>query len=336
LDHSLQSKYPWKRGERAIENCKAHAYPPTKGLRMSHLDTNLEHAAMTKQMPARCQVIFDRHVFPYILHELQKYPTSEEGGKYIGYIDTDWQRRGSDRPHRIIITDFLPGGPRARRTAVEFVPDGDFQENLFREAEKRDPSIEHLGSWHSHHCNGLDRLSGGDIEGYFRTVNKRAYRPDLFVASLVKRLPRHGHDEDWIDHFLFVREEERFYKITNDVSIADAPTKFADITGHSRPSASPVTLWHETEFGRSVLADDKRLFAQLFGETLRATRKDGVITIRCGSEAKSFSVSYPRNPNDRSLEILVASGLRSIFTIVCDCDDRTVAYAASFHALDRL
>ena len=117
-------------------------------------------------------------------------PKSEEGGKYIGYIDFAEHNRSKDHHYRVIITDFLPGGPNATRTAVEFLPDGEFQEQLYRRAEKRDANVEHLGTWHSHHCNGLDRLSGGDIEGYFRTVNKAAYRPEVFVASLVKHLPK--------------------------------------------------------------------------------------------------------------------------------------------------
>jgi hypothetical protein len=298
-----------------------------------------ESRTMVEEMPAHVEIIFDRHVFEYMLHELHRYPTSEEGGKYIGYIDLSQQNRSKNRHYRVIIADFLPGGPGARRTAVEFLPDGEFQEGLFRQAESRDGNVEHVGTWHSHHCNGLDRLSDGDIEGYFKTVNKKAYRPDVFVASLVKQLPRHPHDTGWIDHFLFVRNEERFYKITDHITIADCPSAFADITGHTKRHEHvdpPAALWHETEIGRKTLAEDKRFFTDRFGEGLRATRRDGVISITCGTSSKRIAVSYPLSPGDREVKINVGSGSRTILTIGCDYSDRSVAYVACLSALEQL
>jgi len=293
----------------------------------------LEHAS------SHCEVVFDRHVSEYIIDELQRYPTSEEGGKYIGYVDLNPQSRGRDRNYRVVITDFLPGGPNAKRTAVEFLPDGEFQERLFRQAESRDRNIEHLGSWHSHHCNGLDRLSGGDIEGYFKTVNKRAYRPDVFVASLVKHVPRHLHDTDWIDHFLFVRNEESFYRITRDIKIADHPSSFGDITGHSpgrEQLQTQAALWHETEIGKRTLAEDKKFFTDKFGDNFRATRRDGIIKITCGAGSRLISVSYPLAPDEREIKIHVGSASRPTLTIGCDYSDRLVAYAACLSALEHL
>jgi len=210
---------------------------------------------------------------------------------------------------------------------------------LFRRAESQDKNVEHLGSWHSHHCNGFDRLSGGDIDGYFKTVNKRAYRPNVFVASLVKHIPRHLHETNWIDHFLFVRNEQSFYRITGDIKIVDHPSSFGDITGHSprMPQLhTQATLWHETETGKSTLAEDKRFFTDKFGDNLRATRRDGIIKITCGAGSKLISVSYPLAPADREIKIQVSSASRPILTIGCDYSDRLVAYAASLRALEHL
>ena len=305
-----------------------------------------EHGAMLLQPPPNCEIVFDRRIFDYILQELHRYPSSEEGGKYIGYIDLTDRHRGKDR---VIITDFLPGGPNATRTAVEFLPDGEFQEQLFRRTEKRDANIEHLGSWHSHHCNGLDRLSGGDIEGYFKTVNKPAYRPDVFVASLVKHLPRNPHSSDWIDHFVFIRNHDRFYKITSHVTIADAPTNFGDITGHlsapeqpAKPTShrfeveSPTTLWNETEIGRKTLAEDKMFFTERFGHNVRATRRDGVITITSSAGPKFISISYPLKIDDREITINIGSASETILRIHCENSHRHVAYAASLRALESI
>ncbi len=316
---------------------------------MPRLKPGGEHAAMHVQPPSNYEIIFDRHIFDYMLHELHRYPRSEEGGKYLGYLDSGGQNRSTHRNCRVIITDFLPGGPNATRTAVEFLPDGDFQEQLFRQAEKRDGNVEHLGSWHSHHCNGLDRLSGGDVEGYFKTVNKAAYRPDVFVASLVKYLPRGQRDANWIDHFLFVRNHDCFYKITTHVAITDSPTRFADITGHglvqeqletqtSKTSQveSSATAWHETEIGRKALAEDKRFFTERFGNNVHATRKAGVITITCGMGVKHIAVSYPMAVHDREMEVNVGSASQTILKIRCDYSHRNVAYTASLNALEYL
>jgi len=313
---------------------------------MSRLGAQGEEAAMLLGPPSNCEIVFDRHIFDYILHELQRYPTSEEGGKYVGYVEVAKQSGSKDRDYRVIVTDFLPGGPRATRTAVEFLPDGEFQERLFRAAERKDKDIEHVGTWHSHHCNGLNRLSSGDIEGYFKTVNKAAYRPDVFVASLVKHLPTSSRDVNWIDHFLFVRNHDQFYKITHHVIIADSPTRFGDITGHTLPkdqvelngkrasSAQSRVSWHETETGKQTLADDKRFFTERFGQNLRATRRDAVITITCTIGVKSIAVSYPADSGDRELKISVGSSSRTILTIRCDYSDRSIAYGASLSALE--
>src|SRR6266496_3030509 len=151
------------------------------------------------------QIAFDRRVLEYIRAELTKSPDVEEGGKYVGYMlregSPELKAVGLDRDRAaLVVTDFLPSGPNAVRTAVELQPDGEYQEHLFRQLEQIDPEVEHLGTWHSHHCNGLPTLSDGDIDGYYRTVNKRAYRPEHFLASLVTRLPRNTDDVGWIDH----------------------------------------------------------------------------------------------------------------------------------------
>jgi len=313
---------------------------------MSRLGAQREEPAMALRPPSNYEVVFDRHICDYILYELERYPSSEEGGKYIGYIEAATPTRSKDRGYRVVITDFLPGGPRATRTAVEFRPDGEFQEKLFRDAERKDKDIEHVGTWHSHHCNGLDRLSGGDIEGYFKTVNKPAYRLELFVASLVKHLPTSARDVTWIDHFLFIRNHDQFYKITDHVTISDSPTRFGEITGHIlqkdriafnkivADNAESPQLWHETETGRQTLADDKRFFAERFGRNLRATRKAGIITITCHVGRKFIAVSYPLNIDDREIKVNVGSSAGTILTILCDYSDRSVAYSVSLNAME--
>ena len=62
--------------------------------------------------------------------------------------------------------------------------DAQWQTQEFRRLEREDPALEQLGSWHSHHPNGLGRLSAGDINGYKATVNDRGHNHDFFFVSL--------------------------------------------------------------------------------------------------------------------------------------------------------
>src|SRR5690349_16952098 len=115
---------------------------------------------------AQAHIIFHAGIFAHMLSAIAKHPGEEEGGKYIGYffdpgrLSIEGLKARRDC-HAILVTDFLPSGPNAVRTAVEFLPDGEYQEALFRKLEAQDPDIEHLGTWHTHHCNGLKTLSQG-------------------------------------------------------------------------------------------------------------------------------------------------------------------------------
>jgi hypothetical protein len=304
------------------------------------------------------EILFDRNVFSYILDELHKRPGVEEGGKYIGYIfkpgDSHLEKfQVNSRAQTIVITDFLPSGPRAVRTSVEFMPDGEYQEALFRRAEQLDPTIEHLGTWHSHHCNGLQTLSKGDVTGYLRTVNKAHYRPDYFISSLVKHIPNNPREDAWIDHFLFVRGIKNYYLATEHIRIIDWPTIFETQTGHSRthrrtPAPSPVAevaeisqeqssaVWYETEEGRRILAEDKRFFDEQFGANVVATRRDAQIVLTGRVGYKVISVTYPRNPGDEKIVVSVKQNDSKILHIDCVLPYRRISFIAALAAAHAL
>lgn len=294
------------------------------------------------------ELIFDRQVFAFMTEELERHPNEEDGGKYIGYLLPPGDakvRMGHPDAWRIVILDFLPGGPNARRSQVEFMPDGPFQEDLFRKAERRDKDIEHIGTWHSHHCNGLQTLSGGDVKGYFATVNKPAYRLDFFVTSLVKRVPRNPHPTDWIDHFLFVRGDNSYYDLTNHIKLLDIPTPFGDLTGHHVASApqnhsashhpTPTddgpTLWYESDTGRAVLGEDKKFFATHFGNDVHASRLNGQITIK-GGKHNVVAVTYPLAAGQRELDLEVVRDSKRVLAMRFDLEDRLIGYHAALSA----
>jgi len=234
---------------------------------------------------------------------------------------------------------------------VEFMPDGEYQETMFRRIEQDDPHIEHLGSWHSHHCNGLQTLSKRDIRGYFRTVNKENYRPQFFLTSLVKRIPDKAKTLDWIDHFLFVREVDDYYLVTDKVQIIDWPSTCGVHTGHSignqtaiqEPVSSPEDepalrqsdrIWYETEEGRRVLAEDKRFFDKQFSTNVTATRKDSQITITGGIGVLSISATYPYKTGERTILVLVKKGNSQILEILSDMSYRRVSLVAALAAIE--
>ena len=307
------------------------------------------------KFPNEVEILFDRNVFPYIVEELRKHPSVEEGGKYIGYVykpgELTLQKFDVNaRAQAIVITDFLPSGPKAVRTAVEFMPDGDYQEILFRRAEKLDAAIEHVGTWHSHHCNGLQTLSLGDTEGYFRTVNKTRYRPDFFLASLVKDIPTNPENPDWIDHFLFVRGVGEYYLATDHVRVIDSPTIFGTHTGHGQlqqtvtSSDAHVTVntlqkgmssaWYDTDEGRNALAEDRRFFREQFGTKVIATRRDSRITLTGETKnGKAVSVTYPLNPRDKEVSIVVLHHGDAILHMHCELSHRKISFAAARAAL---
>ena len=319
----------------------------------------LHKSKQTREGHLPVQVAFDERVLAYITAELMKWPNVEDGGKYVGYllpVDAPQLRAlDLDRAQAaFVVTDFLPSGPNAIRTAVELQPDGEYQERLFRQLERLDPEIEHLGTWHSHHCNGLQTLSNGDIRGYHRTVNKAAYRLDCFLASLIKRLPRTSHDVNWIDHFLFVRGDRQHYTVTDSIRIVEWPSQFGGLIDHeSRPvetgerrqseQIGEVTHpdqgpqpWHESEEGRSTLAEDKRSFAVRFSGGVLATRRGGAITMTGRLTETSVAVTYPATVGESQVIVNVSCERATILKISADLRWRQLAFTAAFLAAESL
>jgi hypothetical protein len=126
-------------------------------------------------------------------------PRVETGGKFLGYViapgaeppptsygqavATIWRKLAAEGGALLLVGSISPG-PRAQCSEVETFPDTEFQVGVFRTLEAREPAIEHLGSWHSHHPNGLARFSEGDLAHYRSVIADKNYGPDYFVAGL--------------------------------------------------------------------------------------------------------------------------------------------------------
>lgn len=134
-----------------------------------------------------------------IFNECDRYPDEETGGRLLGFYT--WH--GVDL--NIDVQALIEAGPNARRTAVSFFQDGEYQERVFRAVERRHPKIEHLGNWHTHHPNGLRTLSDGDCATYRKCVNSPNHNTDFFYALLVTHSNPGGTMRYGVRHFVFVR-----------------------------------------------------------------------------------------------------------------------------------
>ena len=79
---------------------------------------------------------------------------------------------------------------------------------------------------HTHHVNGLQTLSGGDITTYGKTVNHPNQNTPFFYALLVvrKNKTKDPLERYTIKHFIFRRHDNDFYEIpSRQVEIVDTP-----------------------------------------------------------------------------------------------------------------
>jgi hypothetical protein len=128
----------------------------------------------------------------------------EEGGKLLGSMN----QKGNKLEIEVI--SYLDSGPRVDNSSGHLMPDGEYQESVFRVLEKFTSDLDFLGSWHSHHCNGLKELSDGDIRGYLETVNSPQYDVNYFFAMLVTDLRGAKIDRRY---YLFCRGQNNYYEL---------------------------------------------------------------------------------------------------------------------------
>jgi len=185
---------------------------------------------------APISITIARAALDSIFDECDHYDSHETGGRLIG----NYTRKNDH--YDIRLQGILPPGPEAQRSMTSFFQDGAYQEAMFRRIEQEHPEIEHLGNWHTHHCNGYATLSHGDHETYHRTVNHEKHNTDFFYALLVvKKTP--GRDQRYlIKHFVFHRNNKRVDEIPQSlVRIVDTPALLPPIEERQKPSCAPVS-----------------------------------------------------------------------------------------------
>jgi hypothetical protein len=166
-----------------------------------------------------------RDVLESIFDECDKCELDETGGRILGFY------RHEDTMLNVDVRGLIGPGPNARRSPTSFYQDGEYQETVFRKIESENPNVEHLGNWHTHHVNGLDTLSSGDLATYRRIVNHEKHNTDFFYALLVvaKNQSHRKGDRYAVKHFVFKRGESLAYEIpSSQIKIVNNTPIFID------------------------------------------------------------------------------------------------------------
>lgn len=191
-------------------------------------------------------------VLQSVFAECDRHDSDETGGRMLGHF-------AQERDTLVVrARGVIEPGPKARRTRTSFFQDGDYQTDVFRRIEAEDPTIEHLGNWHTHHVNGYPNLSGGDIATYRRIVNHELHNLDFFYALLVtsRREGRSGLGRYAVRHYVLFRGDDEVYEVgRRNVRITDEPTIWPK-------DASGTADRPQSDDGRNGLAVDVRVHDQ--------------------------------------------------------------------------
>ena len=174
----------------------------------------------TKSKLRAIKVEIAEGVLESVFEECDRYERDETGGRMVGHFSIDRETL------LVRAVGVIEPGPNARRTSTSFFQDGDYQTEVFRCLEANDPSIEHLGNWHTHHVNGFPTLSSGDVATYRRIVNHHLHNLDFFYALLVtnKNDGQVGLNRYSVRHYVLFRGEDGVHEIRPiDVRVTDEP-----------------------------------------------------------------------------------------------------------------
>jgi len=212
-------------------------------------------------------LLIPRSALEFVFDECDRYDTDETGGCVLG----TYKKSGDGLT--IAVSGIIEPGPSAQRTRTYFMQDGAYQERVFREIEARDPSIEHLGNWHTHHVNMLRHLSDGDIQTYRRTVEHEKHNTDFFYALLVteRKKSKTSVQRYTFKNYVFQRGDSAIYEIpASALTLTDSPLLWPIAVGaESEGPATSLKLktrpsGGETEEFRANLVHDNEVVSDFY------------------------------------------------------------------------
>lgn len=237
-----------------------------------------------------------------IFDECDKYDLDETGGRIVG----TYRKKRSE--YYIDVLAVIEAGPNARRSPTSLFQDGEYQEKVFRQLEKHHPNLEHLGSWHTHHVNGLQTLSGGDRATYQRTVNHEKHNIDFFYALLVTRRSPGSDVRYEVKHFVVFRNDDTIHEIgTSQVHLIG--TAKPQPTGDDAPSYSGQIRGSEANLER---VKDQDFFSEFyrglqpaFSNKLGTLYWKGEFSLIDGTNTTFLAMENAENGRDLSYSITI-------------------------------
>jgi len=244
----------------------------------------------SKDLPI--SITIARGVLDAIFDECDLYDSHETGGRLIG----TYSKKGAH--YDIQLQGLIAPGPAAQRSATSFFQDGEYQEALFRKIEEEHPNIEHLGNWHTHHCNGLATLSSGDHATYGRIVNHEKHNTDFFYALLVVRKTPNSDARYFIKHFIFHRNSNRVDEVPpSHVHIVDMAPLLPASDKHRKTvptsaaaPATPALLNAERVKDQEFFSDFYPNLKALFSKSANALYWKGSVELVDGSRAQVVAI----------------------------------------------
>jgi hypothetical protein len=309
--------------------------------------------------PKSVSVEIPTHVFRRIKEAVARSDT-EEGGKFLGRIVDD------GRGLRIQIETYIDSGPRANRSKTHIIPDTEYQEALFRVVESLDPEIDLVGSWHSHHCNGLTNLSSGDCQTYLECVNDTRYNSDVFFVLLVVGMNGstlaaksflfvRGQPSGYVLRPKQVRETDHVYPFNNILEAAEhatmqsgnrfagtapasavviQPTGFTGTAPAGMALSQPNDTVEVTDALKSFRAEDNAWFSNNLPDfkITRARRSGSIVwSGRLTRGTRTLAVRYEHPQGGESpmvASMLIMDGTQAVGSYKIPLDDRRHAEIA--------
>lgn len=229
-----------------------------------------------------------------IFDECDRFHADETGGRIIG---TYSKHR---KEYQIDVLGVIGPGPNAQRSATSFFQDGEYQERVFREAEKEYPNVEHLGNWHSHHPNGLQTLSSGDRATYQRVVNHDKHNADFLYALLVVRKTPHQARRYEIKHFIVFRNDNRVHEIPESQVLVLDQSRVQSGSAKVVFEVSSSVEAPVTRDANSQRVKDQELFSEffpsltpIFSKGLGSVYWKGRFPLIDGSHAEVLAIERP-------------------------------------------
>jgi len=222
------------------------------------------------------KILIHTAVLDQIRHDASTWQTRgvESGGYLVGKVHL---------PNLVFeITDFIDGGPKAKRTSVSFSGDNEYATKRKAKLQATDPEKRLQGEYHLHPWNGLPSPSGGDLLQLQKVKSDK--RPWYFIMMANEDgfsfwdLTNEGTDFVEIPHQVLdlplqtdiSREKllDRVLKVTQNQLLARKTCTIIGLGSGGSVIAKYLSL---TGIGRIVVADNDNL------ELVNVVRHEGTV-----------------------------------------------------------